>query len=150
MSSRALALSIEEETTQDATTVDAVIAVNAKGDDITLASTSPGILVAGTTVILQPASSAVTPVTYNLKFEAGTGVDSFDNPAAELWVESTREKIAIAVNRTTSTSFLTSFINNLEPKDDPQAISFTISYVPSGQTLVVRKDPTFLLDPPNS
>ena len=158
MSTQALALSVEEESpsqnlTEDAgTTVNATITVDIESSniDLHLDTNSPGVTVAGTNVILEPTSSTLTPVTYNLTFKAGKGISSFATPAAEIQV-STAEAIAIAMNPTTATTFVMSFVNNLAITDNARAYSFDILYVPTGLEAKVRlKDPTILLDPPNN
>lgn len=161
MSTQALALSIEEEDSasqnlaDSGTTVAATITVNAvdgQNIELSLDTTSPGVTVVGTNVILEPTSSTQLPVTYNLTFQAGTGIKSFATPAAEIWVSSA-EAIAIAVNptNTPATTFVMSFVNNLAPTDNARAYSFDILYTSTGLEEKVRlKDPTILLDPPNN
>jgi hypothetical protein len=140
------------------TTVDAKVTVTAAGgDDLVFTTSDPAVKIAGKQIFLQPASSGEQPVFYNLTFEAGTGVERFQTPAATFGRE--EKKGTFAVNPLNAgQEFLLSFVNDLPPLAVKTVFEFLVHWEPSGGAWLKRSqkklgrstDPTIILDPPNS
>lgn len=153
MSIQALALSVEEESpSQDlavtGTTVTATIRVTSGTDGLSFTSLNPLVKAQGTDIALEPISSNVKPVTYNLIFEAGEGIASFQTPAAEISIDGTEAKFN--VNPATTTSFSMTFVNDLPVGHKPISISFFINWNTPLLEFFRSQDPTIVLDPPKS
>jgi hypothetical protein len=152
--SHALALVADDETTtrpepSPGITVPATITVDAGLQGLSFSSSNPLVQVAGTDITLQPDSSTVQPVTYDLLFVAGSGISSFQTPAVEILLNGIKAAYTLDPS-SDGASFTLSFVNNL-PKGDPSiSLSFFISWNSTFAELLKSEDPTILLDPPKS
>lgn len=151
--SYALALVAEDEAPRPepslGSTVQATITVTAGPQGLSFSSSTPLVQAAGTDITLQPASSTVQPVTYNLLFVAGSGIASFQTPAVEILLDGIKAAYTVSPSSDGS-SFSLSFVNNLPVGDPSISLSFFLSWNSSLAELLKSEDPTIVLDPPNS
>jgi len=149
MSRHALTLVAEENAIQAApSTVTAMITVTSGPEGLSFTSSNPRVVVQGTDITLKPASSTAMPVTYNLVFEAGAGIASFQTPSAEIPLEGT--SAAFNVNPNSTTSFSMTFHNDLPVGSSKVSISFFVNWNSALLEILRSEDPTIILEAPNS
>ncbi|HKH49653.1 MAG TPA: hypothetical protein VKM72_33755 [Thermoanaerobaculia bacterium] len=157
MSTQAQALVAEVESIEELVThktvIEAKILVTALGsEELSFSSFSPAISINGRDITLKPSSSTEQPVLYNLKFEAGSGVELFLTPAATFG----EKQGALAVNPADlGREFHLCFVNDLGPLAKV-SYDFDIHWAEPDtglQSSFVRRvatDPTIILEAPNS